>query len=38
MKKVPPKLDKIVDKVLAYRPNPIQKKKNKKHIKKTTGS
>ncbi len=34
MKKVPPELDKIVDKVLAYRPKPIKKKKSKKSKKK----
>ncbi len=35
MKKVPPELDKIVDKVLAYRPKPLPKKKRKKRRKKT---
>ena len=35
MKKVPPELDRIVDKVLAYRPKPIKKKKKKK-VNKTT--
>jgi hypothetical protein len=38
MEKVPPELDRIVDKVLAYRPKPIQKKKQKKSSKKIKGS
>lgn len=38
MKKVPPELDRIVDKVLSYRPKPLPKKKRKKRKKKTTGS
>lgn len=37
MKKVPPELDRIVDKVLAYRPKPIKKKTTKK-TKKPKGS
>jgi hypothetical protein len=35
MKKVPPELDRIVDKVLAYRPKKKAKKKSVKHGKKT---
>lgn len=32
--KVPPELDRIVDKVLAYKPKPIEKKKATKNGKK----
>jgi hypothetical protein len=38
MKKVPPELNRIVDKVLAYRPKQSPKKKKGKQSKKTTGS
>jgi len=35
MKKVPPELDRVIDKILAYRPKPIQKKKQAKRGKKS---